>query len=309
LRHVLGAALPYLTVGITDLHVGIGRSPGSVDLPVARDAFGLPYLPASALKGAVKALCLRLESGNPYRCERLYGWDIRVRGDAPEEAWMSPVAFTDGLLFLYPARVDTGSGSRFAYVTSRLQLSRILSVLGGNCCLADAVRAIIDEAGGAGSHGGESLLVNNVPVDGVIELNDESFLYRLSRRLMGLDQVPLPGLLLRSGIYVVEDNADFIQVVEAGIVRHTRVALDYRRKTVQSGHLWSEEYVPQGAVFASMLVFSGGIPGAASATEACRSHLSLLDRVKGVLQVGGKETIGKGFVKILTSVEVGGQCR
>jgi len=43
---------------LSPLHAGIGQGAGVIDLPIAREkATGIPFLPGSSLKGALKALC------------------------------------------------------------------------------------------------------------------------------------------------------------------------------------------------------------------------------------------------------------
>ncbi|WP_156328029.1 RAMP superfamily CRISPR-associated protein [Pyrodictium delaneyi] len=45
---------PVLASALTPLHPGAGRAPGVVDLPVQRDPYGYPLIPASSIKGALK---------------------------------------------------------------------------------------------------------------------------------------------------------------------------------------------------------------------------------------------------------------
>ena len=97
---------------LTPLHIGIGRAPGAVDLPIARDSFGYPFIPGSSIKGSVKSFCLREWTSkltkvqqkdlwdNP--CLRYFGWDLRLNEAGAEEAYLSPRSFTDAFLFLLP---------------------------------------------------------------------------------------------------------------------------------------------------------------------------------------------------------------
>ena len=47
--------VPVLAAALTHIHVGAGRSPGVVDLPVVRDPLGVFYIPGSSLKGSLKS--------------------------------------------------------------------------------------------------------------------------------------------------------------------------------------------------------------------------------------------------------------
>ena len=83
----------------------------------------------------------------------------------------------------------------------------------------------------------------------------------------------------------------------------TRVRLDYIRKAVQKGALWTEEYVPQGAVFVGLIEYNTvEVRGCEVSPEEARSFLmnNVLDKLNNIVDVGGKETIGKGLVEIIT---------
>ena len=52
-------ALLLFVHALSPLHVGIGQGVGLIDLPIAREkATGLPILPGSSLKGALRDLCV-----------------------------------------------------------------------------------------------------------------------------------------------------------------------------------------------------------------------------------------------------------
>ena len=319
----------FLAAAVTPVHVGVGRSPGTVDLPVARDEYGLPYLPASSLKGSAKSLCIRAYGrGMAWQCERVYGWDIRLQDGVPEEPYVSPVAFTDAVLLLYPVRVEELNGEiGFAYATSRLQLARISDLI--EVCSAVHVqtgppswlRELLGEkeeaskrcSGDATGDGQERIYMNNVPVeakrykrvyvggegDDAVDAwgrlaNRVKSMSMLASRLLGGNAKGKQG-----AIYIVEDDVLFREVVEAGVLRVTRVALDPETKTVRTGALWSEEYVSQGAVFLFAVFYRDSGDRAAPADEAMRLNRELLLRGGGgYLVVGGKETIGRGILRL-----------
>jgi len=295
---VLGCCIPVLGVALGSVHVGVGRSPGSVDLPVARDAYGVPYLPGSGLKGSVKSLCILRYHRDPGFCEELLGWDVRLRGGvSPEEVSVSPVLFTDGLLLLAPVRVEVGGRLFFMYATSLLQLSRALnlaSACGGSCRITSIISSL-RECVGHGDAGFEGeLLVNSVPVSGesIAGFNGD---YGLACLRLMLEKVsPLASLLLGNGVIVFRDDGLFLDIVEAGLERVTRVRLDPAKKTVISGALWTEEYVPQGSVF-----FFTIMTRSSQSLDSETAHYKILDllgEIGLVINVGGKESVGKGLL-------------
>ncbi len=309
----------YFLTTITPLHVGVGRTVGSVDLPVARDGFGYPYVPGSSIKGVVKSKCMLrklLESGEvPRECTVYYGVDSRSEESiSEEEVWVSPVSFTDAYLLLYPIRVEKYSSGEdppaFAYATSNLLVSRYndfvenLSIVGHDLLdftikldNSDPNNSNSDEACG-------DLIVNNVIVrEGCRKYYEKE---KLSELLGGLVDIiknmgKLDENLLNGGVYVFDDKV-FREIVEAGIIRQTRIRLDYKRKAVMPGALWSEEYVSQGAVFYFASIYRSVKTRNCiiSADDAkSRNRRIMLDYAdEGVLVIGGKETVGKGLVRI-----------
>lgn len=288
----------FLAYAVTPIHVGVGRSPGVVDLPIARDGFGFPFIPGSSIKGTVKSSCLRLSEECPSwrsRCTGLYGWDIRLGGEVPEEAYASPVVFTDAYLLLYPVRVEDEEGLHYAYATSPLQLQRLrdlLAVCGTPCSRIEVPSA----CSGDREVGGDGVIyMNNIAVP-------RSIVGEVSLCLPIGNLGALPARLVEGGVYLVMDDAVFRDVVEAGLVRQTRVRLDYKRKVVEPGGLWTEEYVSQGAVF-YFAAFYRTIRGVMDEHNAMRYNRCLLRELGYVLSVGGKETIGKGILKLLSLTE------
>lgn len=283
----------YLLSALTPVHVGVGRSPGSVDLPIARDGFGIPYIPGSGLKGSVKSLCLRTASEKK-DCERVYGWDIRL-GSEPSSAYASSTVFTDAYLLFYPVRADTEEGLRYGLMTSCLVLERAYDLieLCRTTCRTSTdfigeLRRLCEEYDGTNE---EVVYLNNAaaPRGTVIEyqLTDGSAFSNAGNLVKKLSK----------NIFVVTDNEVFVSAVESGLLRQTRIRLDFMTKTVGGPGLWTEEYVSQGAVFI-MSVLYRSVPGVACANFARNLNKEVLKKARHVLVVGGKETIGKGLVKL-----------
>src|SRR2546421_5437268 len=100
---------------LSPLHAGIGQGAGVIDLPIAREkATGLPFLPGSSLKGALKALC-----PDENTRKRIFGAD--PTGSDTSNDYASPVQFSDQRLLLLPVRSLAGT---FAWVTSPYILDR-----------------------------------------------------------------------------------------------------------------------------------------------------------------------------------------
>src|SRR6266571_8926778 len=102
---------------LSPLHAGIGQGAGVIDLPMAREkATGLPFLPGSSLKGALRALCV-----DQAMRTKLFGPD--TAGSDPNSDYASAIQFSDQRLLLLPIRSLAGT---FAWVTSPYVLRRLV---------------------------------------------------------------------------------------------------------------------------------------------------------------------------------------
>ena len=100
----------------TALHSGVGQGAGIIDLPVAREkSTGIPYLPGSSLKGALRTRCKA--RGMEQDCYEIFG----PENVEDTNANASMIQFTDQRLLLLPVRSLAGT---FAWVTSPYILDR-----------------------------------------------------------------------------------------------------------------------------------------------------------------------------------------
>ena len=92
---------------LSPLHAGVGQGVGIIDLPTAREkATGLPFLPGSSLKGALRARCTDKDE-----CNKVFGPEPSNIDSNENQA--SAVQFSDQRLLLLPIRSLAGT---FAWV-------------------------------------------------------------------------------------------------------------------------------------------------------------------------------------------------
>src|SRR5436309_14716751 len=92
---------------LSPLHAGTGQGVGIVDLPIAREkATGLPFLPGSSLKGALRARC-----ANKDECNKVFGPESSNIDS--NEKQVSAVQFSDQRLLLLPIRSLEGTSGWF----------------------------------------------------------------------------------------------------------------------------------------------------------------------------------------------------
>lgn len=335
LSNVFARGVLVAGIAVTPLHPGTGRAPGVVDLPVARDSLGYPIVFASALKGALKALCGRrlcrkdgaicVDDSGRLRCDDCGDYCMLcccLFGSEPGESETQPAVLSvvDFVPFAFPTpSVDLG----YVYVTSRLLLHRVYLILESldyaRSSKAGELKQVVGELI-VKSSDDESIILgkprhDTIDVAGLrervraVELSDtlKSKLAEILGKIGGLAST-----LSERLVVLPDDKAP--SVIEKSLIKITRVRLRRDRKTVVEGALWTEEYIPPGTVFI------GGIIALPTENEYCRKYCSessvsekvlerLLDEFKSrVLKaendvvyfvVGGKETIGKGLIKAI----------
>ncbi|NPA99146.1 MAG: type III-B CRISPR module RAMP protein Cmr4 [Crenarchaeota archaeon] len=287
-------------LALSPIHVGIGRSPGIVDLPIIRDNFGLPIIPGSSLKGALKSLCILSyegeHTGERSICEQVFGPEP---GSERENTWVSLVNILDAELLFYPARIVLSNNEvTYGYATSKYQLARLMDLIKdidalNNCerlgDLYDALEEIYNDDN-------EEKSSSNISVNG-LKINK----YKIVKddKIPGIIKNLFPEKTyekLIQKIVVINDQEDFRAVVERGIIRQARIRLDRKKKTVIRGGLWTEEYISHAAVLYSPIIYRE--PHNHEYREPMQLVTNLLNDYKALF-IGGKETIGKGLVRII----------
>ncbi len=321
-----------LATTITPLHVGTGRYgvESLVDLPIQRDSFGVPCVWASSFKGALKShLWTRyscLDSPNDkykIKCrliEILFGPEI----DSIGEKYAACISLVD--LKMLSMIGPCTSGLCIYSSLNRLRLLKILlSIIKDmrddiswykNLYIAineflnslsyeDEIKFIVSSQESMVENIGLVLPDGRTVTTGNIARGDDVkqvFREILVKAYDGLIENNLLNKLLNRIILVpnsLEKNILGYKLIQ----QVTRIALDYRTKTVKSGALWSEEYVPELTIFFGALF--AGKPRKEDIVDKQKDHClnileDLLDKRDHLyLFLGGNETIGKGLIKIM----------
>lgn len=326
--------LPLIAYTVTPTHFGVGRSPGIVDLPIERDPMGYPVMPSSGVKGALKNLCARKEKCEIISSGKLEG-RIKCKGGngavcrcccffGPEpgegEKGAAALRILDFILFAMPVPSSTHG---WVYVTSPYLLRSVLSLaqaldegVGAAHELSETVSALLEayEGGcGGGAEADSVFLGTHLPggevrVPGTVLRPRRCGVGERGEKLAELfGDHPLSRVLGERLLIVGDDLAKI--VLEKGLIRRTRVRLDYRTKTASSKMLWTEEYLPQGTVFVGGIIESGWVndyckePGAGGVLTEFKQVMfngcGGCNRASTYMVVGGKESIGKGLVKLV----------
>jgi len=285
---------PFFIPAITHLHVGSGSSVDEeIDLPFQRDELGYPTIYASSLKGAIKSFLLK---EFPDKRDLIY--KVLGEDENPEEASLG--TFLDAILFAIPSRIieiDSAKPHVWVYVTTYELLKKVKSYLDSISQLSNAsfsnlqntIDSIIRKEG-KNITLGSSLKTAILNEDFHVELEEAHDVKipditnlvsdKVNKERLESDDVPL---------LVLEDSIGK-EVINRSLIRVRRIRIDKDKKTVVTGGLWSEEYVPMKTIFFS--AFLGKESKENAVFVSC-----ILRKLKYVI-LGGKETIGKGIVEL-----------
>lgn len=280
---------------LTGLHPGSGTALGVVDLPVQRERHThWPTIPGTSLKGVIRAEAFGHEPDPKKPSDEflaVFGPDTK---NAAEHA--GAVAFTDARILAFPVRSLKGV---FAWVTCPAVLARLSrdQELAGTLPPIQ-VPKVTGEQALVGTNSSLEIIAGNR--NGlVLEEFDFTTVHAadadriaawIAERAVADDATQDR---IKSHLAVISDDA-FGHFVQHATEVTARIALNYETKTVANGALFYEEFLPPETLFYSLLI----------AQKARRKDVRL--DAAGVLgwitkldlktiQIGGGETIGKGF--------------
>ena len=272
---------------LTGLHPGSGTALGVVDLPVQRERHtDWPLIPGSSLKGVMRAECKQKDAPNVLAA---FGSETDSASDHA-----GAVAFSDARILAFPVRSLTGV---FAWVTCRAVLTRLkrdLRLIGGHFPAVPTVeknQAACPDQSPLIAHDGRLMLeeFEFCRSDSNVEIAD----WIANHAVQDAGTADR----LRSHLAILHDD-DFTHFVRNATEVVARVGLDAERKTVRKGALFYEEYLPAETLFYSLVLCrdsrlsNSQLSSAADILQWLRSH------APQTLQIGGGETVGKGFCAV-----------
>ncbi|MCG3153407.1 MAG: hypothetical protein GEEBNDBF_02720 [bacterium] len=294
---------------LTGMHPGSGTALGVVDLPVQRERHTQwPTIPGSSLKGVLRAATRPsvLDGDAKSQWEAAFGPDTKNASDHA-----GALSLTDARLFAFPVRSLRGI---FAWVTCPEAIYRL------NCDLRlcgisgiDSDLSLLQDRskGDPALLPADSLLLVGEQKDRLV-LEEFEFVRRgdapairdwAAAHFGAADQSLAERITSR---LVVLSDDDFTHFVRHATEVVARIGLNYETKTVASGALFYEEYLPAECLFYSVALAEDSYK-----KDWKRSASDMLSYVadallrQPVLQIGGNSTIGKGLCQAhLLSQEV-----
>lgn len=291
----------------TSLHPGSGTALGVVDLPIQRERHTQwPLIPGSALKGILRDKCregAKARYDNDRKRANEEDPDLTATfgpGKVDDSAHAGALSVTDARILAFPVR---SLKSVFAWVTCPAVLGRFnrdlslahrkaveiptipeptraLAPANSPLMLLPEKKIVLEEfeftVAGEVSNGLAKWLADNT-----IAASDSFSSQRLQQHLV-----------------IVHDD-DFTHFVRHATEVVARIGLDYEKKTVKSGALFYQEFLPPETLFYSLvLAHSSRRDGHRKTAPEILAYLR--DHIPDgtVLQIGGDETTGKGLCTV-----------
>ena len=306
-----------LASALTHIHVGVGQAPGVVDLPVVRDSMGYFYIPGSSLKGSIKSTLIRILNNDKDKKKIIREY----LGSEPRDEENKPgtLAFQD----LYPLLVPLPSLDRgVIFATTPLLLIRGTMLLtqrdGAGDETINAIKSIGNEVRSIFSKPNKPDMMlltksnNNNHEEKICVLTtcqkveSKNIDTDIKNSLEGLNQIY--SVLLspkeHTEILVINDTIA-PRILDRALIRQTRIRLNRETKTVETGGLWTEEYIPHFTLFSGavvntrMKVTNNGDGNQQQGNDPIKWIINEINStLNGTVIIGGKETIGKGLLKL-----------
>jgi CRISPR-associated protein Cmr4 len=287
----------------TPLHAGSGDSLGIVDLPIQRERHtSIPKIEASSLKGAIReAFETKEEDRKKDILHDVFGPDEKY---TDREAHAGAVAFSDARLLLFPIKSVKGV---YAYATCPRILQRLsldLKTSGiSNIPTIPKENTVTQNT---------VLLVKN----DIVILEEYSFTVKKDESTTSLANWLSNAIIpegsefsywrekLKNSLVILSDD-EFKDFVNLSTEVITRTKIDNETGTVETGALFTEEYLPQESVLYSLVMASPlfvkkdkypkEVPNGKS-DEVMKYITDTFSNVP-VFQLGGNATLGKGLLR------------
>ena len=306
----------------TPTHAGSGSELGIVDLPIQREKHtSFPKIEASSLKGSLREALERRVGKKDFatwddddtKIHRLFGYDDGSLTSSEREKlqacftytedkklrseFSGCVGFTDARLLLFPVKSMKGV---FAWITC----PKILQQFAADLALAGITPAVIPEGFNLIPKKSDLVLAGKEEKNVVLEEyaftvqeddNTTQFCEWLAGQVFQPNQAYSQQKVQQD--VVVLSNDDFKDFVNLSTEVITRTKIDNQTGTVESGALFTEEYLPAETVMYSLLLTANEFTQHDEPLTEAKAYKFFADQLPEVIQLGGNATLGKGILR------------
>lgn len=276
--------LTYLHL-LTALHTGGSADEGNL-MGIAREVHTeFPYLPSSSVRGKIRSELEQETGAGIFFGQKIQGGQQPTEG----EVW-----FADAALLFFPI---ASLSHHLLWITCPLWLERWQRWLDSTdlqALIQQCRETLSEEKPAVVSFTPEALYLQTAILKqkDLVQLNNTDALTQIITPLTANS-----GLLkqLPKKLVIISDE-DCLALVETGLQREVRVALKEEEKMVKDGSFRSEEAIPPETI----LFFPWGMKPSKQSEVTQEVRQKLLTLLKGRLQFGGLEGLGRGWTNLTT---------
>lgn len=312
--------LPFFLLAETPIHAGSGSEIGIVDLPIQREKHTqFPKIESSGIKGCIREAFehsqkkVRLEVGENQQEVEAKDKELAELVFGPEEgeSHAGSIAFTDAKILLFPVKSLKGV---FAWITCPMVFTRFVEDM--NLCNKGSRLADLNITANTVTDTSDITIQQGSDIKVVLE----EFTFKVEKNSNTqtvaeiLSQIIFPKCQvynfwrekLKKSLLILPDD-DFKDFVTTSTEIITRTRISSETGTVQTGALWTEEYLPQDTVLYSIAMTTaarvsadrkGPFKGQTSDDEAGKIMEFFKQGLPEVIHIGGNQTIGKGIARL-----------
>lgn len=301
-------AKPLFLICETPLHAGSGSDLGIVDLPIQRERHtSFPKIEGSSLKGALREAVEQETAKKTFddqvNVHRVFGYDdgsLKNKKEVDEALggktdFAGAIGFTDARLLLFPVKSMKGV---FAWVTC----PKVLKQFETDMKLSKGITTpnLPTENTVATDN---SICISKAKMKVVLE--EYTFTVKEDANVKNLGDWFAKHLFNDNGNYwcekikkdiIVLSDDDFRDFVNLSTEVITRTKISNETGTVESGALFTEEYLPAESVLYSLVLAHQEFRKDSDFT-AEKVLGFFAENLNDVVQIGGSATIGKGLVR------------
>ena len=302
---------------ISPVHAGSGSETSVIDLPIQREKHtGFPVIWGQSLKGVLRHA---FEDGGMNK-----GTITSIFGPPTDRAHehAGAISVGDAKILLFPVRSARGV---FAYVTSPLVLERFkrdMELVGkkvdfevpklekGAMVSGNTVKITINDKEGDKENGNKKDRKDRVVLEEVVLEVESDSRDQLQGIVKAIKEILPEGIKkedVKKRLVIVPDEV-FSAFVRMNTEIVARIAINSTTGTVEN--LWYEEFLPSDTALYSIIAVREPRGGSLKSAEEVSKKLTEFFSKNPYLQVGGDETVGKGFIKVkLTSANGANNCQ
>lgn len=296
---------------LSALHAGVGQGAGVIDLPIAREkATGLPFLPGSSVKGALRTRAFLNADGK----ETLYKYIFGPENTGEADTRASMVQFSDQKLLLLPIRSLAGT---FAWVTSPYilrRLARDITDIGlaqpapiptvpdsdkQRCLVTSNNAAIVMDIK---SKNEKKVYLEDLDLKVQADNDASEWAKWIGGHVFSKAEDAEWQKSLNNRFCVVHDDVFNFLVTTATEIT-ARIRLQENSKTVVDGGLWYEEALPTETILSGIVMATPhkDVRNPLTQNHDLTSEMifkALTELSKATIQLGGKATVGRGLCRV-----------